>query len=165
MKEGKNMIKYKVGKNLKADVLMIFRCLGVLDVPFSCHEGTGIFYNVLKKFGYKVEVVRGFYSSPYLDNGERRQHSWVENIIDPYGYIIIETVPNQVFPELSPKEQIRSMIILPDDEKRQRYYPIQESLMKKILGKSGVNIDKKTIYRLSHTIIKTFEKRSAKEKK
>lgn len=161
------MTEYKVGSNLERDTLLIFRCLGVLNVSFDCHVGAGVFYNVLKKFGHKVEVVRGYYSSPHLRNGKRIQHSWVENIIEPYGLSkIIETVPEQMFPELSPEEQASNTIVLPDDEKRNRYDSMLESIMKEVLRKSNVCIDEKRTQHLSNLVElcvdRTLEKISKK---
>ena len=164
------MAKYKAGNNLETDVLMVLRCLAELRVSFNCHEGAEIMYNVLKKLGYKVEVVMGFYSSPHVNKGEVIQHSWLEKTLNIYGHkTIIETVPEQVFPELNPKEKARSTIIPPNDKKQDRYHPIEESRMKEILRNSGVHIDKEVIRHLSHLvelcIDRTLEKISAKGKK
>lgn len=148
-----NLVKYEVGRNLETDVLLIFRCLGDLDVSYDCHVGALIFFNILKRFGYKVEVVRGYYSSPYLHKGKRVQHSWAENIINISGLSeIIETTPDQMFPELDPEERVKSIIVPPDDKKWIRYNPVSEHLMREIFQASGVRIDKKRIQHLSHLV-------------
>lgn len=147
------MTKYKVSEKLQLDVLRIVRCLGVLNVTFDCHTGAGVAYNILKKLGYNVEERKGAYSSPHLNNGKKTQHSWVELILDPYGLsILIELVPSQMFPELSPEEQSKNFILPPDDEKRKRYERMPESFMKEVFEKARVKIDKEYIERLCQCV-------------
>ena len=154
------MIEYKVGSDLEKDTHLILSCLVDLNVSYNCHEGAEVFCNILKKFSHKVEVVRGFYSSRHLRNGEYIQHSWVENIINIYGLSkIIETAPNQMFPELNPEEQCRSMVVLPDDEKRDRYHSVLESIMEEVLRRSKVRIDKKRMRHLSKLVEQCINKR------
>ncbi len=146
------MSKHKIDK-LRLDVLSIIGCLERLHVTFDCHTGAGVAYNILKKLCYDVEVRRGFFYSPHLHNGEETHHSWVELILGMDGLsIVIELVPSQMFPELGVNEQVKNLVLLPDDDKRKRYECMPESAMKEAFEKAGVTIDKEHIARLSQNV-------------
>ena len=101
-----------------------------------CHESVRMFYNVLKNHGYRVEIVNGGYS---LTDENMMQHSWVEYLVDDYGTsLIIETTPHLFFQDLSSEERVDKMVILPDDERRQKYHPLQDDLFFEVLKRRRV---------------------------
>lgn len=132
--------------SLKRDTAKIYLYMLKLSSSHGvrCHESARIFYNILSSLGYRVEVMHGGYSLP---DGQRMQHSWVENIVDVYGTsVLIETTPHLFFSDLTLKEIIEKMIVLPNDGRRQRYEVVRDDLFFQVLKKKGIeSIDKELI--------------------
>lgn len=163
------MDKCELKQDLKKDVAQIYWL--VLNLgrktpkkvkAVRCHESVRIFYNVLKKLGYEVEIVNG---GCLFSNGKEMAHSWLEYMIDCYGTsLLIETTPHLFFPDLSYTELICKMVIPPDDERRRRYHTIPDNLFFQVLKQRGdENIDEQLIKRYSTSIIRLM--RSLKYRK
>lgn len=156
------MVKHEMGKDLEKDVHLIYCIIAQYFDSFPrCHESARIFCNVLKRYCYKVEVVNGFYSSPHFHDGEELLHSWVE-VFNTYPIYrtrkIIEASPHQVFPELSPEEQTRSLVISRNDKKFGRYRYIPDSMFLEYCKKRRVQIDTNLIELRSKFILQCLKK-------
>ena len=140
--------------SLKKDVAKIYWCMLKLNTSHGvrCHESARIFCNVLRSLEYRVEVMHGGYLLP---DRQRMQHSWVENIMDVYGTsLLVETTPHLFFPDLSFREIIEKMIILPNDTRRKKYETVSSDLFFQVLNKKGIEkIDEQIIKVYSSTII------------
>ena len=157
-----NIEKYKAGKNLEHDVSMVF--LAILHYNFDsflrCHESARIFYNVLKKYGYNVAVVDGF----YIYNERKMLHSWVK-LVDLRGTKIIETMPQQVFPKLLAEVPSKSLVVSPDDERFTRYHPAPPNIFWESCEMRNLRIDENLVKRLSEEIFHAIEKASVNKTK
>jgi len=149
------MVRYKPGENLKQDVWTIFRIIlrGNFDSFLRCHESARIFCNILERFGYDVEVVDGF----YVYDEKKLWHSWVE-FVDLYETIIIETNPQQVFPNLSGTELLKSLLISQDDERFTRYCPISKKEFLEFCKNNNIQIDENQVKLLSEVIFQSMKK-------
>lgn len=124
-----------------------------------CYESARIFYNVLKAFGYDVELVNGRYILPEKDG---MRHSWVEQIVDCYGTsLLIETTPHLFFPDLNFQELVEKMVISPNDSRRKKYETIRDDDFLQILKHYGESIDSQLIENYSSLIIKLWRKAGA----
>jgi hypothetical protein len=163
------MSEWKPVENLRKHVAQIYLLLLSLHrnstdniKAVRCHESARIFYEVLKDLGYRVEVVNGGYS---LSKKNRMQHSWVESVIDVYGTrLLIETAPHLFFPKLSFEELVGKMMIPPDDERRQKYFPVEDYLFLQVLKKRGVkDVDVDLVKSDSTLILKALNERKTKK--
>jgi len=162
------MNECKPAENLKKHVVQIYLLL--LDLhrdstghvkAIRCHESARIFCEVLRELGFKVEVVNGGY---LLSEKKGMQHSWVEFAIDYYGTcLLIETVPHLFFPKLSLEELVAKMVILPDDERWQKYCLVEDDIFSEVLKKRRIkNVDMKLVRNYSALILRTLSKRKTK---
>ena len=156
------MGKCKSVKDLKKDVAKIYWTLLKMEETdgkikgVRCYESARIFYNVLKKLGYNVEVVNGGY---VLSDNEKMRHSWVEQIVDCYGTsILIETTPHLFFPNLNFEELVEKMVIPPNDERRKKYKSLGDETFLQVLKAYDEEINEDLIENYSSTLIKFFEK-------
>lgn len=158
----KALVRYKTERNLESDVSVIFATISHynFDSFLRCHESARIFYNILRRYGYNVSVVDGF----YVHNGKKLLHSWVEftNLLETK---IIETTPQQVFPQLFAKKPSQSLVIPEDDERFPRYYPLSNDEFSEECKIENVQIDENQVRHLSEMISLAVEKLLKRKKK
>lgn len=149
---------------MEHDVGMIFNLIlrGNFDSFLRCHESARIFCNILRRYGYDVEVVDGV----YVHDKKKLPHSWVE-FIHLYETKIIETTPQQVFPNLSRKERVRellgSLVISQDDERFTRYDPRSEEWFLEFCRNNNIRIDENHVRLLSECIFQSMRKVAVKK--
>lgn len=158
----KALARYKTGRNLESDVSVIFAIISHYDFDsfLRCHESARIFRNILKGYGYNVSVVDGF----YIHSGKKQLHSWVEFTNLPETKII-ETTPQQVFPQLFAKKPSQSLVISEGDERFLRYYPLSIDEFSEKCRIENVQIDENQVKHLSEMISLAVEKLLKRKKK
>lgn len=161
------MGKCKSVNELKKDVARIYWTLLKMHktngkiIGVRCFESARIFYNVLKRLGYEVEVVNGGCA---LSDNDNMRHSWVEQIVDCYGTsILIETTPH-LFHDLLFQELVEKMIIPPDDERRKKYEFVEDETFLQVLKAYDEEIDEDLIENYSSVLVEFFEKMKKKAK-
>jgi len=156
------MDKCKSLNYLKRDVARIYSELLKMNkkdgeiIGVRCYESARIFYNVLKTFGYNVEVVNGGYA---LSDNDNMRHSWVEQIVDCYGTsILIETTPHLFFHDLPFKELVEKMVIPPSDKRREKYKSLGNETFLQVLKAYNEETNEDLIENYSSKLIEFFEK-------